>query len=200
MESEKCPVCGTPVKKENLRTHYQKVHPKKISSLTSSRKVTTARSGPVFRSHARRIVIILALIVLATIGVSVAAAQFAKSNTLVMHIHPQLSITSNSLPVTVPALIGISASLWKDHSLDQYGTGGLSPIHTHDTSGQIHVESNTPRDFTLHEFFAIWGQPSDGSAINGKPVTSLTVGGVHQASPTQDVVFKDLQQIAIVTN
>ncbi len=200
MESEKCPVCGTPVKKENLRTHYEKVHPRKIGSLNTSRTVTAARSGSVFRSHKRRNVLILALIVLATIGGSVAAAQFAKSNTLVMHIHPQLSITSNSLgAVIVPAQIGISAGLWKDHSLDQYGTGGLSPIHTHDTSGQIHVESNTPRDFTLHEFLSIWGQPGDGSAINGKPVTSLTVDGKGQA-PTADVVFKDLQQIVIVTN
>ncbi len=117
-----------------------------------------------------------------------------------MHIHPQISITSKSLgAVTVPAQIGIDPNLWKDHSLDQYGAGGLSPIHTHDTSGKIHVESNTARDFTLHEFLAIWGQPSDGSAINGKLVTSLTVDSQSQA-PTQDVVFKDLQQIVIITS
>jgi hypothetical protein len=195
LESEKCPVCGIPVKKENLRAHYQKVHPRKISSLSPSRTVTAVGSGSVFHSHKRRNVLILALIVIATIGVSVAAAQFVKSNTLVLHIHPQLSITS----VTVPAQIGIDPSLWKDHSLDQYGTGGLSPIHTHDTSGTIHVESNTARNFTLHEFLAIWGQPSDGSTINGKQVISLTVDNQAQAT-TQDVVFKDLQKIVIVTS
>jgi len=113
-----------------------------------------------------------------------------------MHWHPVLTITMNGSPVTVPAQIGIDQSLWKDHSLDQYGIG-MSPLHTHDTSGTIHVESNTVRDFTLHEFLAIWGQPSDGSAINGHPVTSLTVDGIQQASPTSDVVLKDGQKIVM---
>ena len=192
-------MCGAQVKKENLRAHYQKVHPRKIGSLNPPKTVTAVRSGSVFRSHRRRNVLILTLIVLATIGVSVAAAQFAKSNTLVLHIHPQLSITSNGRSVTVPAQIGIDPSLWKDHSLDQYGVGGLAPLHTHDTSGTIHVESNTQRDFTLHEFLAIWGQPSDGHAINGQQVNSLTVDGVPQAVTT-DVVFRDLQKIVMVTS
>jgi len=188
-------VCGAPVKKENLRTHYQKVHPRKIGSLSQPKTLTAAKSGSVFRSHKGRNILVLSLIVLATIGVSAAAAQFAKSNTLVLHIHPQLTINAKAGAVTIPAQIGIVQSLWKDHSLDQYGAGGLAPIHTHDTTGSIHVESNTQRDFTLHQFLAIWGQPSDGSAINNNPVVSLSVNGQSQASPTQDVVFVDNQKI-----
>jgi len=135
--------------------------------------------------------------VLVVIGVSFAAATYDRG----IHWHPVLSITSNtSGAVTVPMNIGIDQSLWKDHSLDQYGEGGLSPMHTHDTSGTIHVEANTSHhDFTLHEFLAIWGQPSDGSAINGKAVVSLTIDGQAQASPTQDFVLKDKQQIGMVT-
>jgi len=113
-----------------------------------------------------------------------------------MHWHPVLTIIMNGSPVTVPAQIGIDQSLWKDHSLDQYGIG-MSPLHTHDTTGTIHVESNTVRDFTLHEFLAIWGQPSDGSAINGHPVTSLTLDGIQEASPTSDVVLKDGEKIVM---
>jgi len=140
------------------------------------------------------------LIVLAVIGGSAAAAQFAALNTLRMHWHPVLSITSNSSgAIAVPAQIGIDQNLWKDHSLDQYGTGGLAPLHTHDTSGSIHEEANTVRDFTLHEFLAIWGEPSDGSAINGKAVVSLTVDGQAQANHSQDVVLKDGQKIVMVT-
>jgi hypothetical protein len=76
--------------------------------------------------------------------------------------------------------------------------GGVAALHTHDTSGTIHVEVNTSRrDFTLHEFLAIWGQPSNGSAIDGHPVTSLTVDGVAQASATSDVVLKDGQKIVM---
>ena len=197
LETEKCPVCGASVKKENLRSHYAKVHPGKVTSLTQPKTLTSAGSGSIFRSHRKRNILALSLVALGVIGISFAAASYDRG----VHWHPVLSITSNtSGAVTVPAQIGIDQSLWKDHSLDQYGEGGLAPLHTHDTSGTIHVEVNTShRDFTLHEFLAIWGQPSDGSAINGKAVVSLTVDGQAQASPTQDVALKDPQQIRMVT-
>ncbi|TMI51043.1 hypothetical protein E6H20_04580 [Candidatus Bathyarchaeota archaeon] len=197
LEPERCPVCGASVRKENLRSHYEKVHPRKVASLAQPKTLTVASSGSVFRSHRRRNILVLSIVVLVVIGVSFAAATYDRG----IHWHPVLSITSNtSGAVTVPMNIGIDQSLWKDHSLDQYGEGGLSPMHTHDTSGTIHVEANTSHhDFTLHEFLAIWGQPSDGSAINGKAVVSLTIDGQAQASPTQDFVLKDKQQIRMVT-
>jgi hypothetical protein len=197
LESEKCPVCGSPVKKENLKSHYAKVHPRRAGSLVQPKTVPLARVPSAFRSHKKKNMLLLSLIVLAVIGVSIVTVEFVAANTLRMHIHPQLSITLNGSPVQVPTQIGIDPSLWRDHSLDRYGVSGLAPIHTHDTSGLIHVESNTVRDFTLHQFLAIWGQPSDGSAINGHTVSSLSVDGQSQPSPAQDVVFKDKQQIAM---
>ena len=199
MSSEICPYCGAAVKKENLKGHLGRVHPKRAGSQSQPRTVAT--SGPVFRSHRKRTIGILVLVVLVVIGISIGASQFVAGNTMRMHWHPQLSITSNSgVAATVPAQIGIDQNLWKDHSLDQYGIGGLAPLHTHDSSGTIHVESNTVRDFTLHEFLAIWGQPSDGSSINGRSVVSLTVDGQAQASLTQDIIFKDGQKIVITTS
>jgi len=195
LETEKCSVCGASVKKENLRGHYDRVHPKRSGSLNAeSKTVTYGGQRSIFRSHRRRNLLVLSLVALAVIGVAFAAASYDRG----VHWHPQLSITLNGSPYTVPANIGIDPSLWKDHSLDQYGGGGAAALHTHDTSGIIHVEVNTShRDFTLHEFLAIWGQPSDGSAISGHPVTSLTVDGVQQASATGDVVLKDGQKIAM---
>ena len=191
LETEKCPVCGTSVKKENLKGHLERLHSKRAGSVAERQPVV--KSVSVFRSHRKRNVAILALLALVVIGVSVAAASYDRG----VHWHSHLSVTLNGSPFTVPANIGIDSSLWKDHSLDQYGSGAAA-LHTHDTSGTIHVEVNTShRDFTLHEFLAIWGQPSDGSGIDGHPVTSLTVDGVQQASPTSDVVLKDGQQIAM---
>ena len=195
MKTEKCPVCGASVKKENLKGHNERVHPR-LPRSTAQQK-TPVGTTPVFRSHRGRNMLVLTLVILASVGVASAASQFAAANTMRMHWHPVLTITMNGSPVTVPAQIGIDQSLWKDHSLDQYGIG-MSPLHTHDTSGTIHVESNTVRDFTLHEFLAIWGQPSDGSSIDGHPVTSLTVDGVQQPSPTGDVILKDGQKIAMI--
>jgi hypothetical protein len=33
------------------------------------------------------------------------------------------------------------------------------PVHTHDSSGIIHVESTVAWQFRLRDFFTIWGQP-----------------------------------------
>jgi hypothetical protein len=64
----------------------------------------------------------------------------------VLHIHQHLDVFDNGRRVTVPAGIGI-------------GDTFISPLHTHDTSGVMHVESPTIRPFTLAEFFGVWGVP-----------------------------------------
>jgi hypothetical protein len=56
----------------------------------------------------------------------------------------------------VPALIGIDV----ERQL-------ISPLHTHDATGIIHIESATQRTFTLGEFFTEWGVRLDGSCIAG---------------------------------
>ena len=63
-----------------------------------------------------------------------------------LHTHQHIDIYVDGQPVVVPAYIGINAT-----------EGFLSPIHTHDSTGIIHVESPTVRDFTLGEFFDVWG-------------------------------------------
>lgn len=59
--------------------------------------------------------------------------------------------------VDVPANIGIDPSLWNDHSLDNYGIQGYAPIHTHDTSGIIHIETTEQGEYTMGDFLSIWG-------------------------------------------
>src|SRR6185369_5291791 len=63
-----------------------------------------------------------------------------------LHIHQHLDIYVNGRRVPLPAGIGID-------ELD----GFISPLHTHDTSGVIHVESPKVETFTLGQFFAVWG-------------------------------------------
>jgi hypothetical protein len=96
---------------------------------------------------------------------------------MVLHIHPKLSIKVDGTNVTLPKDIGISPSLWKDHSLKEYGMPGMAPLHTHDDSGIIHVESVVDRNYTFDEFLDIWGLDLNDKAIqisaNGKPVNSL---------------------------
>jgi hypothetical protein len=108
---------------------------------------------------------------------------------MVLHIHPRLNVTVDGNPIVIPKNVGIDASLWKDHSIDKYGMQGMAPLHTHDTSGTIHVESNTNRAYTLGQFLDIWG----GLSLNGKTVKA-TVDG-KPVSDYRNILLKDGEQI-----
>jgi len=110
------------------------------------------------------------------------------SQSLAMHIHPVISINLDGQPVAIPANIGISSTC-------------MSPVHTHDTSGTIHVEYTENHDFTLSDFFANWGQPFSKDQILDKKADAtheitMTVDG-QPSTEFGNLVFKDKQQIII---
>jgi hypothetical protein len=74
-----------------------------------------------------------------------------------LHIHQHLDLYVNGTKQVVPAQIGIITS----------PQVVFSPLHTHDTSGIIHVESPTVRSFTLGEFFDVWGVRFTPTCIGG---------------------------------
>ena len=65
-----------------------------------------------------------------------------------LHIHQHLDVYVDGRRVTVPEGVGI-------------GTNGpevfFSPLHTHDATGVVHVESPVVKTFTLGQFLAVWG-------------------------------------------
>ncbi len=66
------------------------------------------------------------------------------------HIHSHLDIFIGGQAMTIPGNTGI------------YNTPAgqcLYWLHTHDTTGVIHVESPTKATYTLGNFFDIWGMP-----------------------------------------
>jgi hypothetical protein len=154
--------------------------------------------------NTKTIAVIVAVAITITLVISLSirsttmiGAQMGGGNKpIIMHFHPHLNIMIDSKPVTVPSQIGINTSLWKDHSLDQYGMqamsdgmSGMAPLHTHDASGIIHVESNIIRNYTLGEFLNIWG----GLDTTGKTVKA-TVDG-KPVSDFRDIVLRDGVQI-----
>jgi hypothetical protein len=118
-----------------------------------------------------------AVVVLGIVFGIQAREQGSMGTKMLMHIHPQLSVKVNGQPVTVPQDIGIDKSLWRDHSLDKYGMQGMSPLHTHDGSGMIHVESSVERDYTLGELLDVWGGLNTANdktikvTINSQPIS-----------------------------
>jgi hypothetical protein len=89
---------------------------------------------------------------------------------LARHDHVLLTMLVDCQPAVIPEGIGMSPQLWHDHSLDKYGPSGISPMHTHDTSGTIHIESTTPREYTMGEFLKVMG-------VDPSTVTRMTVNG-----------------------
>jgi hypothetical protein len=108
---------------------------------------------------------------------------------LVEHYHAHLDIFVNGKHIVVPALIGINA-----------GAGYLTQLHTHDTRGVIHIESQQAGvSFNLGQFFAEWAvflnSRCVGAYCNG---LKWYVNGKQQTGDPQRYVPKSHDEIAIV--
>ncbi|MWJ38201.1 hypothetical protein [Clavibacter michiganensis] len=110
-----------------------------------------------------------------------------------LHTHQHLSVSVDGKPVAVPANIGVDMQ-----------RGGMSALHTHDTSGIVHVESAKVQPFTLGQLFTEWnvalrdgqvGGYVDGK--NGRHV-AVFVNGTRTSTPLPDLELQDQQDIAIV--
>jgi hypothetical protein len=110
---------------------------------------------------------------------------------LQVHYHAHLDIFDNGRQIPVPANIGISQR-----------QGVISVLHTHDNAGFMHVEAPQAYDYTLGQFFGVWGLLLDRRCIGGlcaKPGTPLKVwvnGHPFRADPTR-LILEDHQEIVI---
>ena len=111
----------------------------------------------------------------------------------VLHIHQHLSISIDGSAVTVPANLGVDPL-----------QGTMSALHTHDTSGIIHVESATQRPFTLGQLFTEWGVRLKAHTIGpyvdgaGDRRVTLFVDGKRSDTPLPALRLADRQDIDIV--
>jgi hypothetical protein len=110
--------------------------------------------------------------------VRAAGLQLLPSERIDYHIHSLLKVYYQGAEVSVPADIGIAPG------------EGISPLHTHDTTGVIHVESPQKADFTVGQLFAEWGVPLTGARVwvDGQPVSGAP----------ESVVFVD-QKVVVVS-
>jgi hypothetical protein len=117
-------------------------------------------------------------------------ALYEEGNAL--HIHQHLDILVNGKAVPVPAGIGIN-------QVARF----ISPLHTHDVSGIIHVESDVMRDFTLGQFFDVWGVRFSkdcvgGYCAKGAAALKVLVDGKAVSGDPRELVLREHQEIAVV--
>jgi hypothetical protein len=146
--------------------------------------------------------VIIGLIVAVAIGIGFAVAtsktpsaaaltidgvQCNSAEQLVFHNHAHLDIFVNSQPYTIPSQIGIipdKCFYW---------------LHTHDTSGTIHIESPITKNYTVGQFLDIW-KKTDGNITNGqKDTISAYVNGnkVSAGIDIRNIKLNEHDEIAI---
>jgi hypothetical protein len=109
-----------------------------------------------------------------------------------LHIHQHLDLSVDGRRVTVPAGIGIDES-----------QGFISPLHTHDESGVIHVESPGVRTFTLGQVFAVWGlrltpRCLGGYCAKGSKVLRVFVDGKRFSGDPRRLSLAGHEEILVV--
>jgi hypothetical protein len=108
----------------------------------------------------------------------------------VVHIHQHLDIYVDGKHISVPTGIGI------------YDGQFLTELHTHDTSGIMHVESPKKAEFSLGQFFGTWGVRLTNDCIGGycRPKTpwKLYVDGVEYKGDPSNLILKKHQELALV--
>ena len=121
-----------------------------------------------------------------------AGLAMLSSEGTVEHIHSHLSVTVDGKPVAVPALVGIDET-----------NAQISPLHTHDQSGIVHVESPVKATFTLGQVFTEWnvalatGKIGSYSSASGDTVTTF-VDGKPVAGDPAAITLADHEDIDIV--
>lgn len=112
------------------------------------------------------------------------------ANSEAYHIHAMVSIYRNGTRLALPKNIGRSACNYD--------------MHTHDGTGIIHVETAAPKNFTLGQFFSLWGQTLSPTEVAGLPdaPTFYVVQNEQITKVTQnpdDITLEGHKEIVIVT-
>jgi hypothetical protein len=122
-----------------------------------------------------------------------AAALGLPAEGTTMHEHANVQVFVHGEPEPVPEGIGITPA---DQGAD------VQSIHTHDTSGTVHLESERARAFTLGEFFGVWGVRLTPSCIGaycnqGPNQIQVFVNGEEVTGDPREIELDDQDTIVI---
>lgn len=99
-----------------------------------------------------------------------------------LHIHPQIRITVDGSPESIPDDMGSVRACT------------MAEIHTHDSSGTLHVESTlSSKEFNLGQFLVVYGEPLEREGYN----LEVRVNG-EASEASADLVFEDRQVIELI--
>ena len=133
---------------------------------------------------------------------------------LVRHDHVHLDVIVDGRKITVPAGVGMaqpvddgpcSPTTVGDCATGHFFTAAVanSPLHTHSSSGLIHIETDRRATFTLGQFFDEWGVRFDARCLGGYCAGAgkelrVYVNGRRLSGDPRRLVLTNRQEIAVV--
>lgn len=116
------------------------------------------------------------------------------------HIHAHLAVFVDGVPRSIPYGIGVvqpTVFATPDGPFAA-ATRCYYWLHTHTADGVVHVESPTRRQYTLGDFFDIWGQPL-GSTRIGPASGTVTgyVNGTRYSGDPRAIVLSEHEDIQL---
>lgn len=97
------------------------------------------------------------------------------------HIHVLVITVLNGQPAGLPANLGITQEC-------------MRPLHTHDETSVVHVESPERRSYTLADLFTVWG---DDNPYRGVPVTGISLNGQRFSGDFEELALEEGQRIVV---
>ena len=190
---KKCDICGKAFENSSkLNQHKSESHKglKKIQK-------TVSKSS---RNKATAIAAVIAVIIVAGVYLSenqqptasvIQGIRCDPTESIDFHVHAHLDVIFNGKSVTVPAGIGIRPNEC------------LYWLHTHDTSGVIHIEAPQVTTFTLGQFIQIWdntpGVSKFEDLINGDTNYKVFVNGFEYKDGYDKIPLNAHDEIVIVS-
>ena len=160
---KKCDICGSKFdSSDKLDQHKKESHQEKAPKI----KPQVSKSS---RYKATAVAAVIAVVIITivyfsdgttTVG-TVQGVQCDPVEAMYFHVHAHLDLIVDLKSVTIPAGIGIKPNEC------------LYWLHTHDTTGVIHIESPKKDTFTLGQFIQVW----DNTPGISSKFEDLTHGG-----------------------
>ena len=88
------------------------------------------------------------------------------------HSHPNLTVIINGVGISLPVT---------------YNSGCPQPIHTHDSTGVLHLEPGDNRDYKLSDWFLLWGYANSNTnytIFNQNQIFTNRVDATHHITMT----------------
>lgn len=119
---------------------------------------------------------------------------------MAIDMHVKLSVEVDGNDVVVPTSIGLNG---EEVAGGRMVSGFVSAIHTHDSTGLVHVHSPDIRPYTLGQLFDVWGvslteERIGGYCVDGEHTLTVEADGEAVTGDPRALELKDQQSITVV--